>query len=207
MSEGAVPTSGSTSIATLRQVLVDQYGDLKKQLARRLGSEDMAGEVLQELYLHLERPARISVVRSPKHYLLMIATNIARMTFRRNRHWANMVGLDAALGFVDEASDPLGSLEALQDFEALKLAFAELTPRRQRILFAARVEGTPLSELAAELGLSERTVSKELKIALMQCGQRLERDVIQRFGPRPQKASTITEDAEAEDAVRGATDD
>lgn len=196
----AIPTGGS--VAALRQTLVDQYDDLKKQLTRRLGSEDMASDALQELYLHLERPAQISIVRSPKHYLLTIATNIARMTFRRNRHWANMVELDAALGFVDETSDPLGSLESLQDFEVLKLAFAELTQRRQRILFAARVEGVPLSNLAAEFGVSERTISKELKIALMQCGQRLEREVIQRFGPRPQKASTITEGTDTEDAMR-----
>jgi RNA polymerase sigma-70 factor (ECF subfamily) len=156
----------------------------------------MARDVLQETYLHLERPARIGAMRSPKHYLLMIATNIARMSFRRDRRRANTVELEAALGLVDEAPDPLRRLEALQDLEALKRAFIELTPRRRRILFASRVEGVRLSDLAAELGLSERAVSKELKIALMLCGRHLKRDVVQRFGPRPQKASTFMEDME-----------
>jgi RNA polymerase sigma factor (sigma-70 family) len=110
-----------------------------------------------------------------------------------------MVELDAALGFVDEAPDPLRRLEVRQDIEALKRAFAELTPRRQRILFASRVEGVRLRDLAAELGLSERAVSKELKIALMSCGQRLKRDIPQRFSQRPREASTVIESGEQDD--------
>jgi RNA polymerase sigma-70 factor (ECF subfamily) len=207
MSDDAVHVGDSVSVARLRQELVDQYDDLKKRLTRRLGSEDMASDVLQEMYLHLERPARIGAVRNPKHYLLMIATNIARMSFRRNRRWTDMMELDAALGFVDETPNPLVRLEALQDVEALKLVIAEMTERRQRILFASRVEGVRLSDLAGELGLSERTVAKELKIALMLCGQRLKRDIVQRFGPRPREASIVTDDEKAEAAVRDAHDD
>jgi RNA polymerase sigma factor (sigma-70 family) len=197
--------SDSASVTTLRRLLVGQYDELKKQLTRRLGSEDLAGEVLQETYLHLERPAQIGTLSSPKQYLLMIATNIARMSLRRERRWASMLELDAALGLVDEAPDPLQSLEARKDIEALQRAFEELTPRRQRILFASRIEGMQLSEIAAELGLSERAVSKELKTALMLCGHRLKREVVQRFGPRPRESSTLVE--VEENAVRDARDD
>jgi hypothetical protein len=104
--------SSSASIAMLRQLLVGEYAELKRHLARRLGSEDLAGEVLQETYLHLERPARIGTISNPKRYLLTIATTIARMSFRRERRWTNLSELDAVLGFVDEAPDPLRSLEA-----------------------------------------------------------------------------------------------
>jgi RNA polymerase sigma factor (sigma-70 family) len=199
MSSDSVSTSESANVSALRRLLLGQYDELKKQLTRRLGSEDIAREALQETFLHLERPLQISAVRSPKHYLLMIATNIARMGFRRDRRWASMLELDAAVGFVDEAPDPLRRLEARQDIEALKRALAELTPRRQRILFASRVEGVRLRDLAAELGLSERAVSKELKIALMLCGQRLKRDVPQRFSRLPREASTVIERGEQDD--------
>jgi RNA polymerase sigma factor (sigma-70 family) len=181
--------SDSSSGAALRQLLVGQYDEFKKQLARRLGSEDLAGDVLQETYLHLARPGRLGVIRSPRQYLLTIATNIARMGFRRERRWANLSDLDEVLGFVDETPDPLRSFEARRELEALQRAFEELTPRRRRILFASRVEGVKLRELADEFGISQRTVEKELKTAVMLCGLKLKQGSSQQFGPRPQEAS------------------
>ena len=150
----------------------------------------MAGEVLQETYLHLQRPARISAVTNPKHYLLTVATNIARMSFRRERRRTSFSELDVALGFVDEAPDPLRSLEAREEFEALKATFDQLTPRRQYILIASRLEGRRIVDIAAELGLTPRWIEKELKVALMLCGLGLRRGIVQRFGPRPGKASS-----------------
>jgi RNA polymerase sigma-70 factor (ECF subfamily) len=175
--------------ATLRRTLVSQYDELKSVLTRRLGSEDLAGEVLQETYLRLERPARLGLVASPRQYLLKIATNIARMRFRRERRSTNLSDLDAAIGFVDEAPGPLQNLQSRQEIEVLQRAFDELTPRRRQIVFAARVIGTRLSDIAEQLGVSQRLVEKELKLALIHCGARLNRDVIQRFGPGASQAS------------------
>ena len=175
--------------AVLRQLLVGEYDDLRRQLTRRLGSEDVASEVLQETYLHLQRPSRIGIIDSPKRYLLTIATNIARMRFRRERRLTSLSDLDATLGFVDDAPDPLRSLEARQEFEALKAAFDELTPRRRYILFASRLEGRRLRDIAEELGVTQRYIEMELKDALIQCGTKMRRNVIQRFGPRFPEAS------------------
>jgi RNA polymerase sigma factor (sigma-70 family) len=170
--------SDSAHAAALRQVLVGQYDELKSTLTRRLGSEDLAGEVLQETYLRLERPARIGIIASPKRYLLTIATNIARMNFRRARRSVDLSDLDAVLGFVDESPDPLRSLEARQEIEALQRAFDKLTPRRRQILFAVRIEGSRLSDIAEQLGVSQRLVEKELKGALILCGSYLNREIV-----------------------------
>jgi RNA polymerase sigma factor (sigma-70 family) len=181
--------SNTANIAVLRKMLVGEYDDLRRQLTRRLGSDDVAREVLQETYLHLDRPSLLSVIDSPKRYLLTIATNIARMRFRRERRLVNLNDLDEALDFVDEAPDPLRSFEARQEFEALKAAFDELTPRRRYILFASRLEGRRLRDIADELYVSQRLVEKELKAALIFCGSKISRDVIQRFGPGTREAS------------------
>jgi len=181
--------SDTTHAAILRQALVGQYDELKSVLTRRLGSEDLAGEVLQETYLRLARPAAIGIVASPKQYLLAIATNIARMGFRRDRRSTNLSDLDAVLGFVDESPGPLQSLEARQEIEALQRAFDELSPRRRRIVFAARVEGARLSDIAKELAVSQRLVEKELRAALIVCGGRVNREVLKRFGPGAAQAS------------------
>jgi RNA polymerase sigma-70 factor (ECF subfamily) len=131
----------------------------------------------------------MGTVASPRQYLLTIATNIARMSFRRARRWADLAALDATLGFVDESPDPLRSLEAREGIEALQRAFDELTPRRRQILFASRVEGRRLSDIAGELGISQRMVEKELRAALMFCGSRLNQEIVQRFGPGASQAS------------------
>jgi RNA polymerase sigma-70 factor (ECF subfamily) len=75
------------------------------------------------------------------------------------------------------------------ELEELQRAFAELTPRRRQILMAARAEGRQLREIAAQLGISQRLVEMELKQALEHCALRLNRVVVQRFGPRRPKAS------------------
>ncbi|MCK9919742.1 sigma-70 region 4 domain-containing protein, partial [Microbacteriaceae bacterium K1510] len=63
------------------------------------------------------------------------------------------------------------------------------TPRRRYIVLAARVEGVQLADIADQLGVSQRLVEKELKAALMLCGARLKREVVQRFGPGARQAS------------------
>lgn len=181
--------SSGADVILLRQMLVGEYDDLRRHLTRRLGSEEAAREVLQETYLHLERPSRLSAIESPKRYLLTVATNIARMRFRRERRLTSLSDLDQALGFVDEAPDPLRSLEAREEFEALKAAFDGLSARRRFILVASRLEGRRLRDIADELSISQRFVEKELKAALMICGAKISRTVTQRFGPNAREAS------------------
>nr|WP_283472113.1 sigma-70 region 4 domain-containing protein [Methylosinus trichosporium] len=59
--------------------------------------------------------------------------------------------------------------------ELLRQALEELTPRRRLILLASRVEGTPLRQIADDLGLSRRMVDMELRRALRHCAMRLRR--------------------------------
>jgi len=181
--------------ATLRHLLVGQYGELKKLLARRLGSEELASEALQETYLRLERPIQLGPLASPKQYLLTIATNIARMGFRRARRWTDLSELDRLVGFVDDTPGPHQGLEARQGIEALEQAFAELTPRRRQIIYAARVEGIQLADIAAQLGVSKRLVEKELRAALLSCASKLDREVVPRFGSLASRASKQQGDA------------
>jgi len=69
------PTKG-----VLRNLLLSSYEDLANWLTRRLGSQELAREALQETYLRLERGNEIGPVHSPKAYLLRTAINIAIIT-------------------------------------------------------------------------------------------------------------------------------
>jgi RNA polymerase sigma factor (sigma-70 family) len=173
-----------TTLPYLRHQLVLRYAEIKRRLTRRLGRDDLAEDVLQETYLHLDHQGELSPVHSPTHYLVTVATNIARMRLRREKRWVSLDDVDAAVGIVDEAPDPARSTEARLELEALQRALNELTPRRRQILMAARGDGRHLRDIATQLGISQRLVEMELKQALEHCALRLNRVVVQRFGPR-----------------------
>jgi RNA polymerase sigma factor (sigma-70 family) len=173
----------------LRQSLVLGYDELRMRLTHRLGSAELAGDVLHETYLKLSQPVVLGPIRSPKHYLLRIATNIALKRLRRERRFFSLSDAKVALGVADETPDPARAAEARFEVDALRQALQALPARQRDILLASRQDGIALREIAARLGLSQRMVEIELRRALAFCALRLEREVIQRFGPRPVRGS------------------
>lgn len=174
----------------LRRLLLGNYDTLKLRLARRLGSVERASDALQETWLRLEGAAPIGDVRRPEPYLLRIAYNIALKIRKAERETVTLDDARAALDLVDVAPDSERVAEAKSEVAALERALQELSPRRRDILLASRVEGIALSEIAVRHGISQRMVEIELKMALIHCGRRMGRKIIQRFGPRVSRALT-----------------
>jgi RNA polymerase sigma-70 factor (ECF subfamily) len=169
----------------LRRLLLLNYDVLKAQLARRLGSADLAGEALQDTWLQLEGATRIGDVHRPQPYLLRIAYNIALKRRRSERDTVTLDDARAALSLVDDTPGPERAVEARSEIVALEEALAQMPPRRRAILLASRAEGVPLSEIATRFGISQRMIEIELKSALIHCGQCLGRKIVRRFGPKP----------------------
>lgn len=180
---------GETSQATLRSLLASSYEEFKKRLSRRLGSDDFANEVLHETYLRVARMNDIGVVQDPRAYLYRIALNLAADRRQADGRRLNRSEIEALRHIADGALDPARIAEGRREIEALERALNELPARRRAIFIASRVEETPHQEIAARFGISTRMVEKELKRALEHCGQRLERKIIRRFGPRPEEES------------------
>jgi RNA polymerase sigma-70 factor (ECF subfamily) len=160
------------------------YDELKARLTERLGSAELAGEALQDAWLRLERELPDGPIERPRSYLLQIAYNLG---VRRSQRKVPTLTLDDArmeLNLVDETPDPARVLEARSDFEALKEAISELTPRRRNILLASRLDSMPMHQIATRHGISQRMAERELKSALVHCAERLERKLVIRFGPR-----------------------
>jgi RNA polymerase sigma-70 factor, ECF subfamily len=178
---------------SLRRRLVLDYEALKRQLARYLGSAELASEALQDTWLRLERARPRQPVQRPFLYLLRIAYNIALKRRQSERGTATLEEARAALNLVDDAPDPERVAEARSELAALEKALAVLSPRRREILIASRADSIPLREIAARLGVSQRLVEMELKLALIHCGRHLDRKIIQRFGPQPVEGSDSRE--------------
>lgn len=190
--------------AALRQLLLGGYGELKTRLTRRLGSAELAADVLQDTWLRLECATPSEPIRRPKSYLFRIAYNIALKRRGAERETVTLDDAEAALGLVDEAPGPASIVENRSELALLREALAELTRRQREILFAARLDNVPLSELARRHGLSQRWVERELRHAVLHCARRLDRKVVQRFGPKPREGSI--EKAGAQKRRRGDVD-
>jgi RNA polymerase sigma-70 factor, ECF subfamily len=180
-----------TSQQSLRQIFLLNYDDLKVRLTQRLGSSELASDALQDTWLRLEHVESIRPVHRPRPYILQIAYNIALKRLRRDREMVTLDDARAALNLVDDNPQAAQVTEARSELLRLRQAVEELTPRRREILFASRLNGTPLHVLAERHGISQRMVERELKRAVLHCAERLGRKIVQRFGPGAPEASTI----------------
>jgi RNA polymerase sigma factor (sigma-70 family) len=172
----------------LRQYLLAGYAEMRRRLARRLGSDDLASEVLHETYLRLDRQ-NAAAPSHPIAYIFRTALNIA--SDRRRAEYRRLAYSEVELlyHFADGSTDGEQEAEVRSELAALARAFETLTPRQRAIVIAVRVDGTPHAELAERFGISLRMVDKELRKALEHCAKELERTLVTRFGSHPFKAS------------------
>lgn len=196
----------------LRQRFIANYDGFRARLRKRLGSDDLARESLQETWLQLARADGARAIAQPDSYLFGMALNMAAGLKRAEARHASRAEIEAAIECADETAGPAEIVEGRFALAELERAIAELPPRRRAILLAARIQETPIQGIADSLRLSRRMVEMELKAALDHCAVRLERRVVKRFGPRPsestriEKAGSASADRPARETIVGAND-
>src|SRR5262245_8181165 len=149
---------GKTSWTILRDLLTDRYDDFRARLTKRLGSEELASESLNETWLRLNRQDEAGVVHSPAGYLMRMALNIATDVRRDDVRRARQSEVRAALDVPDPAPGPAREFEARLALQGLQQAVDTLPQRTREILIAARLEGLEQQEIAARFGITTRMV-------------------------------------------------
>jgi RNA polymerase sigma-70 factor (ECF subfamily) len=143
---------------------------LKGLLANNADAED----ALQEAYARLLDVVDLDKTEGrARAYLYKVATNLARDRFRRRR--------DSSID--DAAADELASgedpPEVVVDFgrglAVVKKTLLELKPRCRQVFLLRVAEDLDYESIAARLGISKRTVEREMQHALDVCQRRLER--------------------------------
>lgn len=165
------------------------YDALRKRLKYRLGSEDLANDVLHETWLRVEKMDDAQTIYNPAAYLYRTALNVANDQHHNMPRLLLVGEIDELLQAEDELQDPARITAGRNELDELRQALRLLPFRQREILIAARMEERSHQEIAQRFGISKRMVEKELKAALDFCGQRLQRKVVQRFGPGAGKTS------------------
>lgn len=173
----------------LVKLFLTSYEDFRVRLRRRLGSEELANDVLHETYLRVDRMVDTSDIAQPNAYLYRMALNVAADRRQADARLLTGDEIEELLQISDEALDPARVVGGQKELQTLLKALYELPARRRRIFIAARLEEAPHLEISQRFGISTRMVEKEIKAALGHCALRLERKVIQRFGPGAGKPS------------------
>lgn len=173
----------------LRSLFLEHYDAFRKRLRRRLGSDDLAMDALQETWLRVERMGSSQPQHNPVAYLFRMAINVA--TDQRVAHGRVLTGVEVE-ALMDETPsylDPADVAHGQAEIAALAAALRELPARQRAILIAARIEQLPIDTIALQHGVSSRMIGKDLKKALTHCAGRLDRPIVQRFGPGAGKPS------------------
>lgn len=150
----------------LMDYLLGTYDDLKRRLVRRLGSEDLAGDALQDTWMRLSaRRDRLDPVQNPAAYLLRMAMNTVVDRQRADHRLLSVEEVDALMDLADPGPGPAQVAE--QDFalEEMVGLLQRMPERRRGILLAIRVDGLQQRDVAEQLGVSLRLVQRELKAA------------------------------------------
>jgi RNA polymerase sigma factor (sigma-70 family) len=149
------------------------YDDLRAFLTRKCGSTMLAAEVVQEMYLRLRRLVAVPPVEEPRAYLFRMADHLAIDHLRaQERHAQRHVELPSE-DMPSLAPSPEVIAESRQQVEILRRAVLELPERCREAFLLHKGLGKSYSAIAAELGISVRTVEHHLAKAMSHCRKRL----------------------------------
>jgi RNA polymerase sigma-70 factor (ECF subfamily) len=157
----------------LRALYQLHAASLRRFLHARTGSADMAGDLIQELWLRIDTVASGPVVDG-RAYLFRIAHNLVldQLRERRRREGRERAWADETLGQRVDAPEPVEPTTALdiaiRQEEARRLAgaIARLPFGAQRAFRLHKLEGLSHAETAERLGISRKGVEKHMATAM-----------------------------------------
>lgn len=162
-------TKGQQIESTEVEALFREHNQaLLRLLTVRLGSSHVAKEVAQEAYVKLLNLGDNSTVSYQRAYLFKIAQNLVT---DRLRHRAQVTKYHELHFFEEEdpTVDPERATAARQELLFLQQALRQLPPKCRLAFTLHRYRGLALSEVAAEMNLSERMVRIYVGRALAYC--------------------------------------
>jgi RNA polymerase sigma-70 factor (ECF subfamily) len=164
----------------LQSVLAADYDNIVRRLARRFGSADFARETLHETFVRLSGLSDQSELRNPRDYLFRAAINIGKNLRRNQQIRATDGEIRAFFEAADETPSPAQVIENRADMDVLLRVIAELPPRTRSVFEAVLFDETPHAQIALKLGVSLRTIERDVQRATEYCVRVLE---AQGYGP------------------------
>lgn len=144
-------------------------------MATLLGSKTDAEDIVQETCARLLATTHLECdAARARSYMFRVATNLAYDRHRRRRE-RSVEELGAAPEPVVEGPDAIVDLD--QAVDAITRTLLALKPRCRQVFLLRASEGLSYEAIAERLGISKRTVEREMKHGLDACQRRLKRSM------------------------------
>lgn len=167
--------------------LLDAYlsrrDDLVRFFAARLRSMAAAEDLVQDLYVRVASLDSDEPVENPSAYLYRLASNLMLDRLRSDRRagardsaWLQSQRRELHGEAVADEPSAEQNLAGRQRLAQLTRAIAELPPKTRRAFELHKLEGLTQEETARVLGVSRKTVEKQISAALQRLLLRLGED-------------------------------
>jgi RNA polymerase sigma factor (sigma-70 family) len=145
-----------------RQILVHEEA-LVRYLTRCWPNPGDIVDLRQDTYVRVYEAAAKARPQSPKSFLFTTARHLMTDRLRRQRIVAiDAVGDLEALNVTVEELSPEERTNAHQELRRLAEAIDDLPPRCREAVWMRRVDDLPQKEVAARLGVTQKTVEKHI---------------------------------------------
>ena len=145
-----------------REILVHE-GALMRYLRRSWLRREEIHDLRQEIYVRLYEAAARARPTQPKSFMFTTARHLMTDRLRRERVVSiEAVGDIEALNVPVDEVTPDRRLDAHQELKRLAEAFDRLPDRCREVVWLRRVEQLSQKQVAARMGISEKTVEKQI---------------------------------------------
>jgi RNA polymerase sigma-70 factor (ECF subfamily) len=149
--------------------LAARFARLMKVCRRRGRSQEEAEDLIQEAFLRLHEYCRTAEVRDEEAFLARTVSNLAINEYRREKILSfapeTVEELEQSVGLSDSSPGPERICAAQQRLDEITRTLRAVSERTCQIFLAQRA-GYSYEEIAADLGITPRTVQKHIARAM-----------------------------------------
>ena len=141
-----------------------RQGNVYRFALRMCGSESIAEDVTQEVFMVLMREAEKFDARRAQltTWLIGIARNQVLKHLERNRRWVAFSDDDDSMDFIDSGADPFAAFAHKLTVEKVRQAVLTLPPHYREVVVLCELQEMSYAETADVLGCAIGTVRSRL---------------------------------------------
>jgi len=160
--------AAAPSSVLIDRLYTQHHGWLHNWLWHKLGCRDGAADLAHDTFLRVLTAAPEQALREPRAYLSTIAQGLLVSRWRRltleRRYLAELAELPAGA-----AASPEDTALAVELLVRIDTMLGELSANARQAFLLAQIDGLTYTQIAAQLGVSDRMIKKYMAQAMLQC--------------------------------------